>query len=160
MDAGGAEKLLGAGDMLYLSGEMAQPVRLQSAFVSETEVKKVVKFLAEQKIDVADELVLGSGNGGSGGSPTLGSIGDIIAGGNIADGDDDDLYEDARIIIMEAGKASTSYLQRRLKIGYARAARLMDMLEDRGVIGPSDGAKPRDVLAARESEGYGESEQT
>ncbi|MEK7134115.1 MAG: DNA translocase FtsK 4TM domain-containing protein [Patescibacteria group bacterium] len=160
LDAGGAEKLLGAGDMLYLSGEMAQPVRLQSAFVSETEVKKVVKFLAEQKIDVADELVLGSGNGGSGGSPTLGSIGDIIAGGNIADGDDDDLYEDARIIIMEAGKASTSYLQRRLKIGYARAARLMDMLEDRGVIGPSDGAKPRDVLAARESEGYGESEQT
>ncbi len=157
LDAGGAEKLLGAGDMLYLSGEMSQPQRLQSAFVSETEVKKVVKFLVEQKIDVVDELVLGNagGNGNGGGSLVPGSIGEIIASGDITDGDDDDLYEEARIIVIEAGKASTSYLQRRLKVGYARAARLMDMLEDRGVIGPGDGAKPREVLSSRESEGYG-----
>jgi S-DNA-T family DNA segregation ATPase FtsK/SpoIIIE len=61
-------------------------------------------------------------------------------------GDDDDLYEDARLIVIEAGKASTSYLQRRLKVGYARAARLIDMLEERGIIGAGDGAKPRTVL--------------
>lgn len=158
LDAGGAEKLLGAGDMLYLSGEMAQPQRLQSAFVSETEVKKVVKFLAEQRIETVDELVLGNGAAGSDNASLPGSIGDIIAGGDISDGDDDELYEEARVIIMEAGKASTSYLQRRLKVGYARAARLMDMLEDRGVIGPADGAKPRDVIAARSGEGYGPEE--
>jgi len=162
LDAGGAEKLLGAGDMLYLSGEMSQPQRLQSAFVSENEVKKVVAFLAAQRIEVLDELVLstGGGNGHNENSPIPGSIGDIIAGGNIANEDDDDLYEEARLIIIEAGKASTSYLQRRLKIGYARAARLMDMLEERGVIGPSDGAKPRDVLASREGEGYGVTDET
>ncbi len=158
LDTGGAEKLLGAGDMLYLSGEMAQPQRLQSAFVSEIEVKKVVKFLAGQRIAIADELVLGGGfgrNGNGGGAPIAGSIGDIIAGTHIADDEDDALYEEAREIVVEAGKASTSYLQRRLKLGYARAARLMDMLEERGVIGPGDGAKPRDVLVPRDGYGYG-----
>lgn len=160
LDTGGAEKLLGAGDMLYLSGEMAQPQRLQSAFVSEMEVKKVVKFLAEQKIEMDDELALGTNGNGSGGEHgkdghTPGSIGDIIAGADLDGGEDDELYEDARIIVIEAGKASTSYLQRRLKLGYARAARLMDILEDRGVIGPGDGAKPREVLVGREAEGYG-----
>jgi S-DNA-T family DNA segregation ATPase FtsK/SpoIIIE len=163
LDTGGAEKLLGAGDMLYLSGEMAQPQRLQSAFVSEMEVKKVVKFLAEQKIEMDDELALGSNGNGGGGEHgkdgyTPGSIGDIIAGADLDSGEDDELYEDARIIVIEAGKASTSYLQRRLKLGYARAARLMDILEDRGVIGPGDGAKPREVLIGRETEGYGTQE--
>jgi len=160
LDAGGAEKLLGAGDMLYLSGEMAQPQRLQSAFVSETEVKKVVKFLAEQRLDTVDELALGS-NGNGEHTPMPGSIEDIIAGGSInGEEDDDDLYEEARALIIQAGKASTSYLQRRLKVGYARAARLMDILEERGVIGPADGAKPRDVLVGREAEGYGNEEET
>ena len=72
---------------------------------------------------------------------------------NLDDGDDDDLYEEARQIVIEAGKGSTSYLQRKLKVGYSRAARLMDMLEERGVIGASDGAKPREVL----EKGIGES---
>lgn len=67
-------------------------------------------------------------------------------GGEMFDDDDDEMYEEARICVMEAGKASTSYLQRKLKLGYARAARLMDKLEERGVIGPGDGAKPREVL--------------
>ncbi|MDQ3076315.1 MAG: DNA translocase FtsK [bacterium] len=139
LDAGGAEKLLGAGDMLYSSGE-AQPERLQSAFISEGEVKKVVKYLADAYRDeVMDEITL------SGGSI---SADKSIFESTLEDegGDDDEMYEEARSAVIEAGKASTSYLQRKLKLGYARAARLMDTLEERGVIGPGDGAKPREVL--------------
>ncbi|KKS24672.1 MAG: FtsK/SpoIIIE family protein [Candidatus Nomurabacteria bacterium GW2011_GWC2_41_8] len=139
LDAGGAEKLLGAGDMLYSSGD-AQPERLQSAFISETEVKKVVKYLADTYRDeVSEEITLTAGS--------------ISADKSIFESalqneeeDDDEMYEEARACVMEAGKASTSYLQRKLKLGYARAARLMDKLEERGVIGPGDGAKPREVL--------------
>ena len=140
LDSGGAEKLLGAGDMLYSSGE-AQPERLQSAFISETEVKKVVKYLADAYRDeVSEEITL--------------STGAISADKSIfesaldteTDGDDDEMYGEARACVVEAGKASTSYLQRKLKLGYARAARLMDKLEERGVIGPGEGAKPREVL--------------
>ncbi|OGG63527.1 hypothetical protein A3D66_00260 [Candidatus Kaiserbacteria bacterium RIFCSPHIGHO2_02_FULL_50_9] len=73
--------------------------------------------------------------------------------------EDDDLYDEARTIVMEAGKASTSYLQRRLRVGYARAARLVDLLEERGIIGPSDGAKARMVVShSEEKKGYGEFE--
>ncbi len=139
LDAGGAEKLLGAGDMLYSSGE-AQPERLQSAFISENEVKKVVKYLADAYRDeIADEISLSN--------ETI-SMDKSIFESTLDDetGDDDEMYEEARAAVIEAGKASTSYLQRKLKLGYARAARLMDTLEERGVIGPGDGAKPREVL--------------
>ena len=139
LDAGGAEKLLGAGDMLYSSGE-AQPERLQSAFISESEVKKVVKYLADAYRDeVSDEITLTAGSISADKSIFESTLED-------EEEDDDELYEEARICVMEAGKASTSYLQRKLKLGYARAARLMDKLEERGVIGPGDGAKPREVL--------------
>ena len=139
LDAGGAEKLLGAGDMLYSSGD-AQPERLQSAFISEVEVKKVVKYLADAyKDEVSDEISL--------------TVGSISADKSIFEStldneedDDDEMYEEARLCVIEAGKASTSYLQRKLKLGYARAARLMDKLEERGVISAGDGAKPREVL--------------
>jgi len=140
LDAGGAEKLLGAGDMLYSSGE-AQPERLQSAFISEAEVKKVVKYLADSyKDEVSEEITLTAAS--------------VLADKSIFEStledesmeDDDEMYEEARACVVEAGKASTSYLQRKLKLGYARAARLMDKLEERGVIGPGDGAKPREVL--------------
>jgi S-DNA-T family DNA segregation ATPase FtsK/SpoIIIE len=138
LDTSGAEKLLGAGDMLYLSSEMAQPERLQSAYISEDEVKKVVKFITKNN-EAVDEV-----------PPEI----DAEAGSkpgfsmNLDDdnSDDDELYEDARMAVIEAGKASTSYLQRKLKLGYSRAARLMDMLEERGVIGGPDGARPREVL--------------
>ncbi len=143
LDAGGAEKLLGAGDMLYSSGE-AQPERLQSAFISESEVKKVVKYLTDAYQDeITDEITL-----------TTGSISPdkSIFESTIDDEDeiDDELYEEARATVMEAGKASTSYLQRKLKVGYGRAARLIDTLEQRGVIGPADGAKPRELLERTE----------
>ncbi len=137
LDAAGAEKLLGAGDMLYASGEMSQPERLQSAFISEEEVKKVVQYLRRAYQDeLPDEIEL-SGN---------------IEGGNnlfnasMDDNADDDLYEDARMTVIDSGKASTSFLQRKLGVGYARAAKLIDMLEERGVVGPGNGSKPRDVL--------------
>jgi S-DNA-T family DNA segregation ATPase FtsK/SpoIIIE len=139
LDAGGAEKLLGAGDMLYSSGE-AQPERLQSAFISESEVKKVVKYLSDSYRDeISEEISLSAAS-------VLADKGIFESTLDEDSDDDDEMYEEARACVMEAGKASTSYLQRKLKLGYARAARLMDKLEERGVIGPGDGAKPREVL--------------
>ena len=138
LDAGGAEKLLGAGDMLYASGEMSQPERLQSAFISEEEVKRVVDYLKDAYMDELPDTIDLSGSIDKGNN----LYGESLGG----DDGDDDLYEDARQTIIESGRASTSYLQRKLGIGYARAARLIDMLEERGVVGAGNGAKPRDVL--------------
>ncbi len=144
LDQSGAEKLLGAGDMLYLSGDMSKPIRLQSAFISENEVKKVVDFIAKHNdaslpIDITPPVNTGSGLQSH-------SEGNFFGESTENDDVDDDLYEAAYMAVLEAGKASTSYLQRKLRIGYARAARLMDILEERGVIGSQDGAKPRAVL--------------
>jgi S-DNA-T family DNA segregation ATPase FtsK/SpoIIIE len=136
LDAGGAEKLLGAGDMLYLSGD-SQPERLQSAFITESEVKKVVKYLTDQYRDIImDEISLQGGvsNDKSAFEATM------------DDDNGDDLYEDARQVVIETQKASTSFLQRKLGVGYSRAAKLMDMLEERGVISAGFGNKPREVL--------------
>jgi len=142
LDGAGAESLLGAGDMLYLSSDMQKPVRLQTAFISENEVKKVVSYIKHH--NAGDLSSIDFGQSGVAVEPN-----DVIglANGSFDDDDiDDDLYEDARIAVEEAGRASTSYLQRKLKIGYSRAARLMDVLEARGVIGAADGSKPREVL--------------
>jgi DNA segregation ATPase FtsK/SpoIIIE, S-DNA-T family len=140
LDTGGAEKLLGAGDMLYSSGD-AQPERLQSAYISENEVKKVVKYLADAyKDEILEEISISSGSISADKSIFESVLDDK------EEEEEDELYEEARACILEAGKGSTSYLQRKLGLGYARAARLMDTLEKRGVIGPGDGAKPREVL--------------
>jgi S-DNA-T family DNA segregation ATPase FtsK/SpoIIIE len=144
LDQGGAETLLGAGDMLYLSADMSKPVRLQSAFISEKEVKAVVDYVVkhnepELPIEISPAQRGDDGVGLGGGASLGGGFGD-------EEEIDDDLYEAARGAVLEAGKASTSYLQRKLRVGYARAARLVDMLEERGVIGPGDGAKPREIL--------------
>lgn len=142
LDASGAEKLLGAGDMLYLSGEMSKPHRIQSAYITETEVKKTTSFLAKHNtISLPDDITVGAENGN--GDRTVFSA-DLSMSED--DENEDDLYEEAREIVVHAGKASTSYLQRKLRVGYARAARLMDLLEENGVIGPADGSRPRDVL--------------
>lgn len=140
LDQGGAEKLLGAGDMLYSCAETPNPERLQSAFISEEEVKKVVEYLKKAYIDEIPNSIELSGSIDKGGSSLFT---DSIDSG---DSGDDDLYEDARMTVIEAGKASTSFLQRKLGVGYARAAKLIDMLEERGVVGAGNGAKPRDVL--------------
>ena len=140
LDSPGAEKLLGAGDMLFQSGEMSKPVRIQSAYIREAEAKGVVKYLKDTYADeLQSEISFSTEN-------TSNAILSASLESDDAAEDDDELYEDARETVMQAGKASTSYLQRKLRIGYARAARLMDILEERGVIGPGSGAKPRDVI--------------
>jgi S-DNA-T family DNA segregation ATPase FtsK/SpoIIIE len=142
LDTAGAEKLLGAGDMLYMSADMSKPLRIQSAYISENEVKKLVKYLVEHyESDVPTEIDFSLEN-------SKNSLFEATLGDD--DGEEDDLYEDAREEVMRAGKASTSYLQRKLGVGYARAARLIDMLEERGVVGPGSGAKPREVLMKSE----------
>jgi len=142
LDSGGAEKLLGAGDMLYSSGEMSKPQRMQSAFISEEEVKKVVDFLAKNHDEIPDEISLDEN------SPTSDNA--IFSASMSSDDDEDELYEDAKQTVIDAGKASTSYLQRKLRVGYSRAARLMDILEERGVIGEANGSKPREILEVGE----------
>lgn len=140
LDQVGAEKLLGKGDMLYLSSDSPIPIRLQSAFVSEDEVKNVVSYLKKQDAAATlDSISLDEQSGGTGDG-----FSQFI---NEDDSEDnDDLYEEAKRTVIENKKASTSFLQRRLRIGYSRAARLMDIMEDRGVIGPQDGSKPRTIL--------------
>ena len=149
LDQQGAEKLLGAGDMLYLGGDMSKPVRLQSAYINENEVKKVVKYLADEyKDEIMGEITLTTPEAGSSAAYDSMSSG---LGGALADDsldEEDDMYEPAREAVMSAGKASTSYIQRKLGVGYSRAAKLMDMLEERGVIGPANGSKPREVMGS------------
>ncbi len=142
LDGSGAEKLLGAGDMLFLSGEMSKPRRIQAAYVSEEEVKKVVAFIAKHAEGTLPNVIDFSENASRANDPVFAGLNDD------ANDADDDLYPAAKQTVIEAGKASTSYLQRKLGVGYARAARLMDMLEEKGVIGKSDGAKPRDIIGA------------
>lgn len=134
LDTSGAETLLGNGDMLFLAGDGSKPRRIQGAFVSEAEVKRVVQAIRKQNIPRYEEDLEDSSPEGSAFEERE------------DERDEDALYEEAKRHVREADKASTSYLQRRLRIGYARAARLMDILEERGIIGPADGAKPRDVL--------------
>ena len=145
LDTAGAEKLIGAGDMLFLSGEMSKPLRIQSAYISEKEVKAVTKYLSLTYADELQSEINFSGDP----STTLGAGNPIFSASineDSFDGDDDELYEEARETVIQAGKASTSFLQRKLRIGYARAARLVDMLEERGVVGAGSGAKAREVI--------------
>lgn len=147
LDMAGAEKLLGNGDMLFLAGDTAKPRRIQGAFISEAEIKKMVDFLREAEEPEYEEIFPASASGASQ---------EIFNDSDIGDEEDDELYEEAKKIVVEAGKASASYLQRRLRVGYARAARLLDMLEEEGVIGPGEGAKPRDILIKTAADNYEE----
>jgi S-DNA-T family DNA segregation ATPase FtsK/SpoIIIE len=135
LDTGGAEKLLGRGDMLFISSEISRPKRLQGAYVSDREIKRIVSFLKEKgQPEYLPEVIE---------KPKEGSLLYDFSGS------DDELLEEAKEIAIRAGKASASLLQRRLRIGYARAARLLDLLEEQGVVGPLDGAKPREILIDR-----------
>jgi S-DNA-T family DNA segregation ATPase FtsK/SpoIIIE len=163
LDSSGAEKLLGNGDMLFMSVASQALRRLQGVYVSENEVKNVVSFITKQgkeKIEkglddditegAEDEHVHGSKNGEV--TTTHGNDRIDFASVEASDSGDDALYEEAKKIVIQAGKASTSLLQRRLRVGYSRAARLMDILEEKSVIGPQDGAKPREVLVGQEGQ--------
>lgn len=137
LDMAGAEKLLGNGDMLFLAGNSAKPRRIQGAYISDKEIKKVTDYLRKARLPQYDEEI-GAGRT----AQAEAGLGFGLTGSET----DDELYEEAKEVIIKAGKASASLLQRRLRIGYARAARLLDMLEERGIVGPADGAKPRDVF--------------
>jgi len=138
LDAPGAESLLGRGDMLYQGSDMSKPERMQGANLPEDEIKNVVAFIKKKNPRLSDHIIM---------SETLEDEKSIVGVDFDDDGDNDDpLYEDAKRAVIDAGKASTSYLQRRLKVGYSRAARLIDILEERGIVGPADGARPREIL--------------
>lgn len=136
LDNAGAEKLLGRGDMLFLSAEISKPKRLQGAFISDGEIKRITRFLKDQVEGIVeyDEVVVESKHKIEG-----------MASGDMEE-EDEELLEEAKRIIIEANRASTSLLQRRLKIGYSRAARIIDILEEQGVVGPAEGSKPREVI--------------
>jgi S-DNA-T family DNA segregation ATPase FtsK/SpoIIIE len=140
LDTAGAEKLLGGGDMLFISGDLSKPKRIQGAYVSEDETDKVINF-------IRDKNPLTGGNGLS--EKVEASLKREPDLSDLYGSDDDELYAEAVDVVKKAGKASASLLQRRLKVGYARAARLLDIMEARGVIGPGEGAKPREVFIER-----------
>ena len=131
LDFSGAEKLLGRGDMLFVSSELSKPKRIQGAFVSDDEVKGIVEYLRNIAEPNFQEDITKSHQ-----TETESKYGDLK---------EDEMLPEARDVVIQAGKASASFLQRRLRIGYARAARLLDLLENEGTIGPPDGAKPREV---------------
>ncbi len=140
MDQAGAEKLLGNGDMLYMSNDSSGITRVQGTFVSEEEIKKVTEYLRNlDEADYEEEVLSGEQEGGE-------SIQEQ------QEEEEDDLYEDAKNIVVEENKGSASLLQRRLRIGYARAANLLDALEENGVVGPARGSKPRKVLAGQDDD--------
>lgn len=138
LDTSGAEKLLGRGDMLFISAELSKPKRIQGAYVGEKEVERVTQFLKTQgqpeyMTDIVDKP-----------APQI--------GGSMEDLGDDELLSQAKEVIVQADKASASLLQRRLRVGYARAARILDLLEEQGFIGPGEGAKPREVYGSSGAE--------
>lgn len=137
LDQGGAEKLLGKGDMLLLTPEFNKPKRIQGAFVDDPEVVKVTDHLRMQRPPQYDPEIVAQ-------PVQLNGKGGIVMDHD--GGGDDDMYKDAVRCVIESGKASSSLLQRRLRVGYARAARLIEQMEEQGIIGPADGARPRDVL--------------
>jgi S-DNA-T family DNA segregation ATPase FtsK/SpoIIIE len=144
IDTSGAEKLIGAGDMLFLSSKSSKITRVQGPYISEKEVQKVASYIIDQGkkfedpqttlsqslVESLEQSEAGKDNG----------AGEFFGGA-----DEDPLFEEVKKIVLETKKASASFLQRRLRIGYSRAARLIDMLEERGIVGAADGAKPREV---------------
>ena len=133
LDDGGADKLLGKGDMLYVSPARPWPTRIQGAFVSEDEVEHVVEHVKTfGEPDYIDDEIFMDDNE----EPVDSFFG----------GESDPLYDEALDIVLNEGKASASYIQRRLKIGYNRAARIIEEMEERGVVGPANGSKARDIL--------------
>lgn len=148
LDGMGAEKLLGRGDMLFLGADYSKPKRIQSAFISEKEVRDVTDFIRSQNLsDYAFEESFDEGG------PDLGADG----GGGGA-GEEDPLYQEAYDVVVKSKQASTSFLQRKLRIGYSRAARLIDDLESHGVVGPGEGAKKREVLVVTADNLFNEDE--
>ncbi len=138
LDTAGADKLLGKGDMLFLSAELSKPKRLQCAYISDEEIERVVEFWSEQAEPEYQEDI------------TEKQTKVNLLGGTSFSDNGDDLLDEAKEVILKAGKASASLLQRRLRVGYARAARMLDLLEEQGIVGKADGSKPREILINEE----------
>jgi len=143
LDTQGAEKLLGRGDMLYMPPEQAKPVRIQGAFISDKNITELASFIKKQGLQPQYTEEVTS-------MPKPGST--TIPG---VDGETDDLFPDAVKVVCQYDRASASLLQRRLSVGYARAARIVDQLEAAGVVGPSEGSKPREVLIQNPEDLFG-----
>ena len=145
LDSNGAESLLGRGDMLYLPAGSARLHRIHGPLVTEEEISEVCDFWRDQAQAKYQEELLEAPKEENGKDAQEGGDGDADSGDDV----DDDLYQDAVRVVCDAGRASTSTLQRRLRIGYGRAARLIDLMEKDGIVGPPDGTKPREVLKNR-----------
>ena len=137
LDQAGAEKLLGQGDMLIITPEMSKPKRIQGALVTDAEVQKIITHLHLQSPPQYNDEVVAQ-------PVQLNGKGGVVM--DFDNGSDDMMFKDAVRVVMDSGKASASLLQRRLRVGYARAARLIETMEDQGIVGPADGARPREVL--------------
>lgn len=148
LDTSGAEKLLGGGDMLFISSDFSKPKRIQGAFVSEEEIRAVADFVRDKNEDLMPETdVIADSTSPTREDADSKDVFDDYGGDEV---EDDELYDEALETVRVAKKASASLLQRRLKVGYARAARLLDIMEANGAIGPGDGAKPREVFIETE----------
>lgn len=139
LDKVGAEKLLGSGDMFLVTPEMSKPRRIQGALVTDDEVHKITDHLRLQSMPQYNDEVVAQ-------PVQLNGKGGVVM--DYDSGSDDAMYKDALRVVIDSGKASASLLQRRLRVGYARAARLIETMEDQGIIGPADGARPREVLVS------------
>ena len=146
LDSAGAEKLLGRGDMLYAPMGAMKPIRLQGCYVTDNEIEDVVNFIKDDRVEYSEEISQEIENAAA-------KIGvKKSAERNNDDGADEEedvMYNDAVNVVVDAGMASVTLLQRKLKLGYARASRIMDMLEEKGIVGPYEGAKPRAVLITK-----------
>ncbi|MBI4831174.1 MAG: DNA translocase FtsK, partial [Candidatus Lindowbacteria bacterium] len=137
LDMNGAEKLIGKGDLLYLPAGLSKPIRAQGVYITDPEINRIVEFLTAQRqaeyLDPEQEAL------------------DEASNRSKEPGEHDDaLYEDAVRLVLNSGQASISMLQRRLRVGYARAARLIDMMELDGIVGPSQGSQARDILVGQD----------
>lgn len=150
LDMAGAEKLLGNGDMLYLPGDASKPKRVQGVYVTEKEVRRVADYLREEGVKIEGKEEEKSGILDFHPSLAATTASGTLDFEGVPSESDDELYEEAKKLVIQAQKASASLLQRRLRVGYARAARLLDILEEDGVVGPGEGAKPREVYTPRE----------
>lgn len=148
IDQVGAEKLLGRGDMLLLTSDMPKPKRVQAALIEEEETTKIVDFIRMQRPPQYDEEVVSQ-------PVQLSGRGGVVSEYGNSNDQDDDMWRDAVHVVLENRKASTSLLQRRLRIGYGRAARLIETMEEQGIVGPADGSRPREVLVSSMDDVFG-----
>ena len=147
IDGAGAEKLLGRGDMLYMPVGVTKPVRIQGSLVDQEEVDKVVSYIKDNNSSEYDDQIINDIERLS--AKEKGKGGSSVDSGD-GDSDHDEMFEEAVNVVLEQGGASTSMLQRKLRLGYARAARIIDEMEDAGIIGPSEGSKPRQILITKQ----------